>query len=238
MSKSTHIVNDFLITNTIGINNKSLVRLPLSNEIYRYIEEVQYMIRANNNACIIAKKASIYANTVVSIAYKSINKAIALRNVNKIANQIIRFTTKLLYEQHILTTDLKLVYYENKISNLYQTVNFLLNKTSTLPDVPVDFPLTPPLTQESSIEGSITGFKKNDKSFFQKIFGRRNNIQVYNVSHNSTPLRLKSKSKSHKKTKCISKMIRKMVTDTNDVDDDNNEDNNNNEYNDNEYNDN
>ena len=167
--------------------NTDLFSISILNQvnIHKYIEQVQYKIKANDTACLIAKQASKSATKAVIKANKEIQTAIAIQNANKICNQVLNISTKILYEVHMLLTDLKLALYEKQINYLYQTMDTLLIK---------------PRTPESD-SSRITHVTLNDTNLNTKQSCCSKLIQKCTKSNSSKIYDISHKKKSKKKSK-------------------------------------
>ena len=102
--------------------NDTLISLDVS-ELHKLIKIAQYSIKMNENACIIAKKASNAANIAVNCAYNEIAKFKVFKNINNISKQIIIFSNDILNKMNILQLNLTLIQHRNQIIYLYQLVD-------------------------------------------------------------------------------------------------------------------
>ena len=97
-------------------------------ELQDCVEKIHYKIKANENACLMAKNACKDAEKAVLIANKKIKTAIALRRVLDVSKKINVFTSVLIYNMNNLTFNLRLSVQHNQINYLYQIIQFLLVK--------------------------------------------------------------------------------------------------------------
>ena len=109
-------------------NLRNTISVFTDKELQQYVEKIHYKIKANENACLIAKMAYKDANKAVITANKKINTAIALNRVSQISKKINVFTSVLLYNMNNLTLNLRISVQNNQINYLYQILQFLLIK--------------------------------------------------------------------------------------------------------------
>ena len=223
-----------IINNKDKYNNlKPTISVFTDKELQQYVEQIHYKIKANENACLIARMACNDANKAVLMANRKIKTAIALNRVSKISKQINVFTTILLYNMNNLTVNLKISVQRNQINYLYLIIQFLLIKhTNNISNIThgscvgveshcstnsLSPPVTPllllPNTYESKMQSFTNSSRDTHVTFFDdspkkkccfSYFFKKKGEKIYDISD-------KEKRKKDNYFKIFKKMLSKKI---------------------------
>jgi len=184
-----------------------------SREIRDYIEEVQYKIKANENASFIAQQASIYANKAYIKAQQSIETYYAIKKANIITHNAIQSARFASIEAEQS--------YSNSIINLYRKqIDYLYNAIETLtkPDTPESLvsnetqlttESTEPKKQRNSIKFIESGKTKQNNSN-EPSKRKLSNRSISILSKCIPKKRAKIYDINHKKKTNIGSVIKKL----------------------------
>jgi hypothetical protein len=181
-----HTISHTYNKNLLKCNDKKNLTYSVidTKEIKKYIEQVQYKIKANDNAINIAKCASFSAKFAVENAINAINTAIVLKNIINLSNRIKVTCKDINNEMEFLLINLKLLNYKNQINYLYYAVDSITNK-----------PVSPKSTNSIATQITIETMSENS---IQDIDKKKNEKRRNDQSYKFLCYKFSKKSKSSK----------------------------------------